>query len=838
MVSLKFLKMLLSWVASMRPWVIGLLMLGCSPTLLAGDTLIVNEGLRQQSLAPQIQYLEDTDRSLEYDSANALFNAGNGARFPDNVINLGFSRSSYWFRFGLTNALQKQRTLLVEIDYAILDRVDTYCGEKGSKPIFFQLGDHVQFESRPVAVRNFVIPLDMQPGQTLYCLLRVESTSNIALPITVSDVIPFVEHTRAVDWLLGWFYGLAFGLFIYNLLVFFASRERVYLFYVLHVFGGWGYNSALDGSFAMIWTLLDVQDGSVVFFICLSLASSLSFSLNYLGYNAPDLWPRRIGRYLQALIGLVVAGLAVLPVSVLAQSVVYVGLVVALYIWVLGLLRFREGTIEVWAFILGFGAVVIVAIGALLASLGFDIPLGLATYGMKLAWMFELACLSFGLGLRIRHLKIEQRNHDLEMAESRAESRGKTEFLAKVSHEIRTPMNGILGLAELLGMTQLSGEQGRYVSAIDSAGRAMVDVVNDILDYSKLAAGKMTLNKQIFDLFELVRDCASIFEMSARKKQLDLRVMLRQGTPTRITGDAGRVRQVILNLLSNAMKYTDGGHVFLRLSLTDEISDEQVVIRIAVEDTGIGIGRDDQTKLFQSFSQIPGEVTNRESGTGLGLAISQQLVELMGGHIGVDSLLGHGSSFWFTLPVQLQEGFNSVEKDEIIDVYRPGVTPDPQTTVVSPSPPSRRIEPVGHSLRREPSPPKPVDLSVRVLLAEDNVINQKVILGFLDRLGIIPDLVENGRAALEKVMQATLPYDLIFLDCQMPVMDGYEAARRIRQWESQQQRMQTPIVALSAHHSDFHRQQSELAGMNLHLSKPLNFKTLSDAVTQALGLAG
>lgn len=825
--------------------------------------MIMQQTLRDVSLVPYVDMLEDSTRTLDFNAADVAFANGGGHAMPGDNINIGFSSSSFWFRFGLVNAWSKPRTVFVQIDFAILDRVDLYCGRPGEKPTFFQLGDHVQFESRPVAVRNFAVPLEFQAGDTQICTLRVESTSNIAVPITVSDVVPFVEDTRAGDWLLGWFYGLAFGLFVYNLLVYFATRERVYLLYVLHVMGGWGYNSALDGSFSMLWTLLDVQDASVVFFICLSLASVLLFAQDYLGVREGHPRVRLGGNIVLWLIGLVLVAIIVMPLAIVTQLSVYVSLVTAVYIWLLGLWRLRQGGRDIWAFVLGFGAVMVVASFALLSALGLAIPMFLATYGMKLAWVFELAALSFGLGLRIQGMKAHQRGQELEMVETRAESRAKTEFLAKVSHEIRTPMNGILGLAELLGMTRLSAEQGRYVSAINSAGRALVDVVNDILDYSKLAVGKMTLSERFFDMRELLEDCAAIFEMPARKKELDLRIIIRQGTPLRIKGDASRLRQVVLNLLSNAMKYTEFGHVFIRLSLTDEIRDERVVVKLSVEDSGIGIDREDQSRLFQSFTQIPSDVTDRETGTGLGLAISQQLIDLMGGKMGVESMLGHGSSFWFTLPVSLEEDVECAERDIVIDVYRPGmgfneelpsavgISSVSQLASVKASVATHPVDTIGAVYSPVPAPEADVsppvslaqtstssslDLQVRVLLAEDNLINQKVILGFLDRLGIRPDIVENGRAALEKVTQAPVPYDLIFLDCQMPVMDGYEASRRIRDWEKQKRRPRTPIVALSAHHSDFHVQQSERAGMNLHLSKPLSFKSLSDAVTHALGL--
>ncbi|CBL46841.1 Hypothetical protein HDN1F_32580 [gamma proteobacterium HdN1] len=817
--------------------------------------LVMNSLQRQAELAPYMEYIEDPTSELDYGDLDAQFLGEKGRSVGHHAPSFGFTYSSYWFRFSLMNPWQRTRTVFLQLDFAILDRVDFFCGRADEKPSLYLLGDKVRFESRPVAVRNFVVPLELRAGETQTCTLRVDSTSNIAVPLTVSDVVPFVEETRTTDWRLGWFYGLAFGLLMYNLLAYVASKERVYLLYVLHLVGGWGYNSELDGSLANFWITLGIQDSSIIFFLCLSLASVLLFAQDYLGYRGEEAWQQWSSRALLTLVCLVALAVVVLPLGFVAVMSVYLALIVVIYCMSLGIVRLRKGGLDVWVFVAGFGAVFLVSLAALLASLGFNVSTELMVYGMKIAWAFELIALALGLALRIRANTLRQLGSEQGMLKEQAESRAKTEFLAKVSHEIRTPMNGILGLVELLGMTRLSPEQSRYVSAINSAGHTLVEVVNDILDYSKLVIGKMTLNEQEFDLRELLEDCAVIFEMPARKKALDLRIMIRAGVPLRIHGDAMRLRQVVLNLLSNAIKYTEYGHIFVRLSLTDEIQDDKVVLRFAVEDSGCGIDRADQSRLFQSFSQIHNDITERETGTGLGLVISQQIIGLMGGTIGVDSTLGRGSVFWFTLPVKLEEDTACTTKEVVVDVYRPGMELDDlpqvsrmpsvgmfsgrQTTTEANRQAARLGQQVVTAGMNQTSVGEEssldLDLQTRVLLAEDNLINQKVVIGFLERLGIRPDVVDNGRLAVERAAQAAIPYDLIFLDCQMPVMDGYEAARRIREWERENGRVPTPIIALSAHHSDFHIAQSERAGMDFHLSKPINFKTLSDAVTHALG---
>jgi len=419
---------------------------------------------------------------------------------------------------------------------------------------------------------------------------------------------------------------------------------------------------------------------------------------------------------------------------------------------------------------------------------------------MALARRFSVLA-SHALATRVAGQSAAESTRANQLARAaQAANEAKGEFLANMSHEIRTPMNGVIGMADLLLDTALSAQQRDYADTIRSSGRALLTVINDILDFSKIEAGKVELESTVLAVRDLIKDVAHLVAIETHAKNLKVTARADSAVPLRVIADAGRLRQILINLCGNAVKFTQQGGVELYVETIVQDADG-MTLRFSVRDTGVGIPADRLHRLFEPFSQVDASTTRLHGGTGLGLSIVRRLAGIMGGEAGVESQEGAGSTFWFTV--------------------RAGVCAGPE--IDAPVEPGRTI-PRGEEEGRSGA-------RLRILLAEDNAVNEKVACRTLERLGYQVGIARDGSEAVAEWERGC--YDLILMDCQMPMLDGYDATREIRRREAGGSRI--PIVALTAHAMKDDDRRCFAAGMDDFLTKPIDRERLRDCLASHLG---
>ena len=794
-------------------------------------------------------------------------------------------------------------------------------------------GSNLPFSSRPLASRDFLLPLP-NAEQPLDIYLRLASEHSLRPSITLQSA-----QAMAADDNRPLLFGLLLGclgmLVTYNLVRFaytraasglwLAATQVCQLVAVVSLLG-------ISTPWLSEWQSLQPQIANLS--MLLAALCALCFTASFFHKVCPRTPLNHLLSAEVVVISLVCVALLVATNLQFNQLVYLLNAAAGLSILLVALSHWRHGYQPARLFSLAVLLFCAAFIGALPVLFGYwPIQSEWLAYGLLAVTVVSGFILSMALSERQRRIMQDQFSTSRALAASSAELKAKAEFLAKISHEIRTPMNGVLGMTELLLGTPLSAKQRDYVQTIHSSGNELLTLINEILDISKLESGQIELDDVQFDLNALIEDCLDIFRAKAEQQKVELISFMQPQVPRVISGDPTRLRQTLLSLLDNAFKQTDEGEILLVVAL--DTNSEQPRLRIAVQDSGKPLDASERDALLNTALHSKDFLAATKLGGRLGLIIARQLVRLMEGEFGIQSGGSQGSTLWLTLPLDaarleqptadldaslqgarllvvddndtcrkvlvqqcsawgmqvsavpsgkeamallrtkahLREYFDAVLLDQdmpgmtgmqlaarikedanlnhdILLIMLTGISNAP-SKIIARNAGIKRIlaKPVaGYTLKTTladelaqrgkadspmfiPAPanaPLHVPSDFRILVAEDNTISTKVIRGMLGKLNLQPDTASNGEEAL-RAMKAQ-QYDLVLMDCEMPVLDGFSATEQLRAWETAEQRARTPVVALTAHILNEHKERARQAGMDGHMSKPVEMSQLRELI--------
>ncbi|WP_022961351.1 response regulator [Halopseudomonas pelagia] len=892
-------------------------------TLLAGIIMLATNWVAAtESPAPTHYSLVDTTGVLGLADITSNRYANRFIPSPPGALKISGAGTALWVKIPMTRSGAQQ----IRLDNPAIERISLYLLRGDAVAADYQSGSEAPADPRLLQQPGFAFAVDITPGAEYTLYLRLQNDYPTSTFLTVMDAHEAAAIHGAHQALQGILVGLLLALALHGLLHGSINRDPFHL-----LLAGAALILCLANLSAISWVssqapLLHGNSAELLQLAAYPLLALLLLSL----LPGPDL---RVHQRLTLIISLMSAALAILVVVAALRSSLFAGIAVVIQlclalmiIILLAFLRLRRQPINK-PFLAG-AALLLCAVALswiddqrLIADHLFD----------TLVWL-AMVCFAWSLHNRAQRLLAQRVSQRQTQATRQAERRAKAEFLGRISHEIRTPMNGVLGMSELLLDTALSAKQRDYVQTIHGSGNDLLNLINEILDMSRLESGQMTLETVQFDLHALVNDCLDIFRNRADNQAIELISFVHADVPRTISGDPTRLRQVLMNLLGNALRFTKQGEILLTVGVEPQGTSQQ--LRFAVQDSGTPMPEEARDCLIKVLPKSSRLLDQADSNGHLGLLIASQLIHMMSGQVGIKYASDQGNSIWFALPLDethafiepdaegrclldrrvlivddnatcrkvLQQqcnawgmqaqcvaggkealallrtqtnlgtpfdillvdhnmpGMSGLElasrikedaalRDQLLIIMLTGINQAP-SRIIARNAGIRRIlsKPVaGYTLRttlidewlqhsqHSETPAdealselrqEPLHEGFRVLVAEDNTISTKVIRGMLGKLNIQVHSVQNGQQA---VLQAqTGNYDLILMDCEMPEMDGFTAAELIRQWERACAREPIPIIALTAHILPEHRERSRLAGMNGHISKPVELAQLRD----------